>query len=105
MTQKEHNCSDWSAVHDFMPPRPARLTVTGQCTFPTPGYKVSLKRKVPQGINPAILILEKVVVAPTGIVPQLVTKVPVQYSETTDQRYTDVQVIPDNAKIPVKEVH
>jgi len=81
------------------------LTIKGLCTFPTPGFKVSLKKKVPQGINPAILILEKVVVAPTGIEPQHVTKIPVEYEEATNEHYTEVFVIPDDAKIPVKEVH
>jgi hypothetical protein len=44
-------CGRWKAIHDFMPPGPALLRVTGFCTFPTPGFKVILKRHVPQGIN------------------------------------------------------
>jgi hypothetical protein len=104
MEQKTSNCSDWKAVHDFMPPGPARLRVTGQCTFPTPGYTVTLKKHEPQGINPAILILDKVTVAPTGVEPQLVTKLTVAYRERTDQNYREVLVLPDNVTIPVKEV-
>jgi hypothetical protein len=64
MSEKKSNCSDWTAIHDFMPPGPARLTVRGKCTFPTPGYTVTLKKKVPQGINPAILLLDKTEAGP-----------------------------------------
>jgi hypothetical protein len=99
------NCRNWSAIHDFMPPRPARLRVRGECTFPTPGFKVTLKRAVPQGINPTILILEKTVTRPTGIEPQHVTTITVEYEETTDQHIAEVLIMPDDTRIPVQEVH
>jgi hypothetical protein len=66
MSEHKSNCEGWVAVHDFMPPGPARLSVNGKCTFPTPGYKVVLKKKVPQGINPSILLLDKEVTPPAG---------------------------------------
>ena len=100
----DSNCGKWSAIHDFMPPRPGRLNVTGECTFPTPGFKVALKKKQPQGINPAILILEKSVVTPTGIEPQILTVVPVEYHETTDYLYTEVEILPDATFIPIQNV-
>jgi hypothetical protein len=99
-----NNCKNWTAIHDSMPPRPARLTVRGECTFPTPGYKVTLRKKQPQGINPKILILEKTIVSPTGIEPQIVTTIPVVYEETTNQHYSEVQILPDDTKIQVQEV-
>jgi hypothetical protein len=105
MKKKTSNCSGWSAIHDFMPPGPARLKVRGECTFPTPGFKVTLKRKQPQGINPAILILEKTVVKPIGLEPQLVTTIPVEYEEKTDQHFTEVLILPDDMRITVQEVH
>jgi hypothetical protein len=105
MASEKHNCKNWSAVHDFMPPRPARLKVRGECTFPTPGFKVTLKKAVPQGINPTILILEKIVVKPTGIEPQIVTTIPVEYEETTDQPTKEVVIMPDDTKITVQVVH
>jgi len=104
-SEKKSNCSDWTAIHDFMPPGPARLRVHGKCTFPTPGYKVTFKHHVPPGINPAILLLEKTVVAPTGIEPQHVTTIEVEYQEKTDQHYTDVQILPDEVHIKVQDVH
>jgi hypothetical protein len=103
--QKKSNCTNWSAIHDFMPPGPARLTVTGECTFPTPGYKVTLKKKEPQGINPRILILEKTVTKPTHPEPDVVTKQKVEYKEKTDVHYSEVQIVPDGELIKVQEVH
>jgi hypothetical protein len=88
-----------------MPPRPARLRVRGECAFPTPGFKVTLKRKEPQGINPAILVLEKTVVNPTGLEPQLVTTIVVEYEEKTDQHVSEVLITPDDARITVQEIH
>jgi hypothetical protein len=105
MNEKKSNCSDWSAIHDFMPPGPARLTVNGKCTFPTPGYKVTLKKKVPQGINRSILLLEKIVTPPSPPQPDVVTTISVKppYEEVTDYRYKQVE-ISDGTKIDVKDV-
>ena len=102
---KVGTCGKWTAIHDFMPPGPARLRVHGVCTFPTPGYKVTLKPHVPQGFNPAILILDKTVKRPTGIEPQIVTKVEVRFEATTDMHYTGVHILPDGVQIKVQEVH
>ena len=107
MSEKKTNCTDWSAIHDFMPPGPARLTVNGKCTFPTPGYKVTLKKKVPESLDPSILLLEKTVVPPTPPPPEdVVTTVSVTpYEEVTDRRYTRVEISPDGTRIEVKDVH
>lgn len=102
---KVGTCGKWTAIHDFMPPGPARLRVHGVCTFPTPGFKVTLKRHVPQGINPAILILDKTVKRPTGIEPQIITKVDVKFEARTNTHYTGVTILPDGVQIKVKEVH
>lgn len=104
MTEKVNTCKDWKAVHNFMPPGPARLWVAGKCTFPTPGYKVTLKRAVPQGINPKILLLEKVVTRPTGPEPDVVTTIDVRFEEKTDTEYTDVQILPDGVTVKVENV-
>ena len=98
-------CGKWTAVHDFMPPLPARLSVSGECNTPTPGFKITLEKAVPQGINPDILILTKAVAPPTGIEPQHPTTERVSYNEKTNQHYTDVTILPDNVTIKVKEVY
>ena len=98
-------CGKWKAIHDFMPPAPPRLRVTGFCTFPTPGFKVTLKRHVPQGINPAILLLDKTVTPPHGIEPQHVTTVEAKFEARTSVHYKAVQILPDGVQIKVQEVY
>lgn len=96
---------EWSAVQDFMPPGPPRLRVRGVCTMPTPGYRLSLTRTVPQGTNPAILLLDLHVEPPTGPVIQVLTPTPAEYEEEGDQRFTHVQIQPEGTLIPVEAVH
>ena len=98
-------CTGWQAVQDSMPPGPSRLTVTGRCTFPTPGYKVTLRDAVPQGINPRILLLRKTVTPPKGFVPQVITTVPVRYVKSRATiKYTNVTILPDGTTIKVQQV-
>ncbi len=95
----------WEAVHNWQPPRPGKLTVTGVCDMPTPGYRIELKRKVPQGINPSILLLEKIVTPPTGPQPEVVTPTPVRaYEEVTQDKFKEVMILPDNARVEVRDV-
>lgn len=92
-----NKCGDWSAtLHS------KKLMVHGQCTFPTPGYKVHLKKKEPQGINPEILLLEKTVTAPTTIEPQHVVTIAVRFEEHTTTHYHEVEILPDGTRIKVK---
>lgn len=97
-------CSGWKAIHDFMPPGPPVLRVTGKCVFPTPGYKVRLVKAVPQGFNPRILLLRKVVTPPTGMVLQVLSTVQVRYELKTSTRYTHVSIITDGVTIKVQTV-
>lgn len=97
-------CSGWVAWHNRMPGTRPTLHVTGSCSFPTPGYSVTLKRKEPPGINPAILLLERTVQAPAGPEPDVVTEVEVHYEEETSALYTDVTILPDNVTVPVKQI-
>lgn len=98
-------CSDWAAWHDHMPPGPATLHVTGKCTFPTAGYSVELRPANPQGINPKIYILDRIVHKPTGPAAEVITEVPVRYAEQTDTEYDEVHIRPDDAHVKVEEVH
>jgi hypothetical protein len=101
--QTVNSCGDWTATFFPEPSGPNRLKVHGECTFPTPGYKVELKRREPQGINPQILMLDHIVVPPTGIEPQRVDTVVVRYEERTSVRYHEVQIFPAATRISVKE--
>jgi len=82
-----------------------KLKVHGKLTFPTPGYKVHLKKQEPQGINPVILLLDKTVVPPTGKEPDHVVTVSVHFEEHTTVHYTEVQILPDGPTIKVTHAH
>jgi hypothetical protein len=98
-------CTGWQAVQDNMPPGPPKLTVTGRCRFPTGGYKVTLKEAVPQGINPAILLLRKTVRRPTGNVIQVLTTVRVRYvKKNSTFKYTHVTILPEGTTVKVQQV-
>lgn len=98
-------CTGWKAWQDFMPPGPSTLHVTGTCRFPTHGYKVTLKEAVPQGINPSILLLLKIVTPPTGPVIQIPQDVEVHFRKKTKTRYTAVTILPEGKTIKVQPVH
>jgi hypothetical protein len=101
-SQPQSNCSDWHAWHTRTP-KPT-LHVAGKCRFPTAGFKVELRRQEPQGINPRILLLEKIVRAPSGPVGQVVTVERVKYSEpATSTQFTHVTILPDGVTIPVED--
>jgi hypothetical protein len=73
------------AVANLMPPGPFHLHVRARIQVPTPGYRAHLKVAVPQGINPAILILDVVITKLPGIWPQVVTDIDANYD---DNHYT-----------------
>jgi hypothetical protein len=104
MNTANGDCKDWKAWHDRQPIGPATLHVTGKCTFPTSGYSVELKPAKPQGINPKIYLLQKIVHAPTGPTNDVKTPVSVDYKEKTEAHYDEVSILPDGVKVPVKEV-
>jgi hypothetical protein len=66
---------------DTMPPAPPRLIVTGELEVPTSGWTGQLVVKKPQGFNQKILILEVEAQAPTGVVSQIVQKLPLRYQQ------------------------
>jgi hypothetical protein len=98
-------CTGWKAWQDFMPPGPSTLHVTGTCRFPTHGYKVTLKEAVPQGINPSILLLNKIVTPPTGPVILTPQDVPVHFRKKTNARYKAVTILPEGTTLKVQPVH
>lgn len=98
----------WNAWHDHMPPGPARLTVRGTCTMPTPGYELALRPRRP-GVNPRELFLELVVTEPDGPVAQVVTTAEATYEEVTDTEYDAVSIFEARsgdviARVEVREV-
>ena len=99
------DCRDWKAWHDRMPGKEPTLHVTATCTFPTPGYEVRLEPFEPQGANPADYLLLMVVSEPSGPQPEVITDVPVNYVEETEDHYDTISIQPDGpAGIPVEQV-
>jgi hypothetical protein len=97
-------CSGWSAWRDSQPINKPTLHVAGNCVFPTTGYSVKLQPSTPQGFNPNIYLLDLVIRIPVDKAAQHVVNTVVKYSEQTDKLYTEVQIMPDNVPVPVKEV-
>ncbi len=87
-----------------MPGGPATLIVSGVCRFPDDRYKVILRRREPQGINPKDLLLELIVTEEPDW-EEMESTLEVRYEEQTDFEYETVTILPDGAVIPVKEVH
>jgi hypothetical protein len=104
--QSASQCGDWYAWHDRMPGKKPTLHVVGRCAFPTAGYTVELEPANPQGINPSIYLLNKVIHSPTA--GDQTTNDPfivnIHYREETRAVYTHVQIMPDNTAVAVQEV-
>jgi hypothetical protein len=101
---------NWHAWINTMPPGPARLHVVGDVEVGNPGIDPVLTEKVPQGINPAILLLDLHLVQQPGVWPQVVTCKQARFDKVLAPgaaRYTEVEVFAGSqsiAKIPVKIV-
>ncbi len=96
------SCRDWVAIHDFEPPAPARLRVTGKCTVPTPDHRVELRVHSPQGVNPAVLILEKILREPNTPLETSPTEVNVEFVHETDAAIETVTILPEKATVVVE---
>lgn len=95
-------CKDWQAWLDKMPPRPYELHVVGDAMVSNPGVRPMLTMRIPQGINPAILILDLHLVQQPGIWPQVMTCVPVRFDRVMPSGasdYTSVEIYSDGERI------
>jgi hypothetical protein len=102
--ESEGKCREWYAWHDRMPGKKPTLHVSGTCTFPTSGYVVKLVPRSPQGVNPSIYILDKVVQNPEGPILELETDVSVHFRRQTASKYSRVHIQPDDVVVDVMEV-
>jgi hypothetical protein len=81
------------ATADLMPPAPFSLRVHSRIEAPMPAFTAFLQKAVPQGINPAILILDVVLVKKPGTVIQVVTEIDADYEDKKYRgRHTQVTV-------------
>jgi plastocyanin len=60
----------WYAWNNRMPPGPPSFHIIGEITVPNPGVDVLLTERVPQGINPQIILLALHLVQRPGLWPQ-----------------------------------
>jgi hypothetical protein len=96
--QAANNSGVWSAtLHSD------KLNVHGRFAFPTQGYQVVIKKREPQGVNPAILILEKTVFAPSRTEPSNEVAMLVSFEEPANCPYREVEILPDRIRIAVKQ--
>lgn len=70
---------DWYAWNNLMPPPPNRFFITGEVLVPNPGVVPVLCFKVPQGINPSILLLDLWTIQLPGVWPQVLVWKTVRY--------------------------
>jgi hypothetical protein len=93
---------EFRAWIDKMPGAGPKLIVTGNVEVPTGGWNVTLKPAVPQGVNPAILILEIRAVPPSGNVTEVITQIKVRYEEAPPrQKYTQTTIRSDSSEFTI----
>jgi hypothetical protein len=96
-------CRRWAAWHDHPPPGPPKLTITGRCRVPAPGYAIELRQHEPPGINPKDLLLDLFVQAPDGSAAGPGTRVEARYEEETEAEYDTVMIV-GHKSVRVQEV-
>lgn len=94
--------NDWEASIDTQPPNRGEFRVAGSCSLPDNGYKVSLRKTVPQEFSPEELSLT-IHVEAHGELSHIVTNYPLKYSEN-NAKYQTVRVLPCDIVIKVKTV-
>jgi hypothetical protein len=101
---------NWYAWMDTMPPKPDSFHVVGEVYINNLGAQVELCPKVPQGINPNILLLDMHVVQRPGVWPQVMTWVQCHFDRVIvpgNDKYTDVEIYNKNelvGSVKVNEV-
>jgi hypothetical protein len=95
MSGNAPNTRNWKAkeMPDFVG-RNYRLTVSGEVEIVGTGTTAKLTKHQPQGINPAILLLDLDINSPGGIQGQIARFVKVTYEEkTSGNQYTEVDIL------------
>lgn len=102
-------CREWYAWLNTMPPGPHKLIVTGDVLVGNPGIEALLTMHEPQGINPAILLLDLNLVQKPGMWPQVMTCASARFDRLVPpgKKYTSVTILTSDgtvAEIKVEEV-
>jgi hypothetical protein len=78
---KKVKTQNWYAWINKMPPQPNKFHIRGDVEVSNPGVEVALHKRQPQGINPAIIILDLFLIQRPGTWPALVTLKTAAYEE------------------------
>jgi hypothetical protein len=92
----------------MMPPSPNHFHAIGEVQVANPGIEALLTLKEPQGVNPAVLLLDLHLVQKPGVWPQIVTWIQARYDKTmtpNTPRYTQAQVFEQGASLATVPVH
>lgn len=99
---------NWYAWINKMPPPPDTLHVRGEVVVSNPGVEVALYKRQPQGINPAIIMLDLLLIQSPGVWPEVVTVKSVAYEEVgRSLKYTTAEVMNQSqsvASVPIEVV-
>jgi hypothetical protein len=93
-------CKDWRALQ---PQGAGKLMVRGWCTYPNSGWSLELRRREPQGTNPADLLLERVESRAEGLHARVIKAIEAEYVEETETEYDTVTILPDGVTIEVEK--
>ena len=98
----------WYAWNNRMPIGPGSFHTIGEVEVGNPGIIAILAPKIPQGMNPTILLLDLHLRQRPGMWPQVVTWATARYdSDIPDPPYTHVQVFCEEQEItnvPVENI-
>lgn len=92
--------SGWEAILNTQPPNRNILTVTGSCTCPDQGLKLTLEPSKPQGTVHEELLLD-IKVEKHGNISHMVTRYDLKYTQE-NAHYERVRIVPCNLSIDVK---
>lgn len=98
---------NWYAWNNLMPPKPDDFHVVGDIEVSNPGIDPMLVARVPQGINPRILLLNLNLVQQPGAWPRVFVTKQVRYNRV-NTTYDQVQVFCEDdviADVNVEDVH
>lgn len=101
------HCKELDAWIDEMPPGPSTFHIGGEVTVANPGVQAVLTKRQPQGINPAILLMELNLVQKPGTWMQNITCASVTFSEQIPAgmpRYTTVEISSKDGPIKIENV-
>jgi len=96
----------WYAWNNVMPPGPPSFHIVGDIEVPNPGVDVSLTEKVPQGIDPSILLLDLHFNQKPGLWPQHVATKQVRFDKI-NSTFRNVVIYSNGKKlvdVPVNDI-